>query len=198
MATMKRMEFVALMTKLKALYPNGISDESQWLASLASYWSMLKGYDADEIRCAFAVAWRRHPAWFPSCGQLVDIIDGASHSKAMDVWPDVLRLASRSSSDHADPVVRDAIRLMGGGARLGRMTTADLERYGRTEWQRAYEAAARCRQEAAARAALEAPRRLPAGRSDDTEGVDQDATTNGRQDERRRRTAPAGRLAACG
>lgn len=152
MAQMTRPEFLAAMTRLRAMYSNAVRDESHWAAQVATYWEALRGYDGEELRAAFAVAWRRHPEWFPSCGQLDALVGGECSTRAADAWPEVLRLASRSSGEHSDPVAREAIRLMGGGPRLGRMQSAELEGWGRREFMRCYDEANKIRQRSTAKA----------------------------------------------
>lgn len=138
MERMKRTEFAALMTRLRSCYQNAVADHSLWLASITTYWDLCQEYPADDVRAAFAVAWRRHPDWMPSCGQLIGLIEGAASNKAADAWPEVLALAKRSSGDHQDPVAREAIKAMGGGARLGAMRADELLVWGRKEFLELY------------------------------------------------------------
>jgi len=138
MSKMQRTEFAALMAKLRACYQNPVSDKSQWLASLSTYWELLHGYGDTDIRAAFALAWRKHVDWMPSAGQLARLIEDRCEASADDAWPEVLRLATRSSSDHSDPIAREAIKAMGGGARLGAMRLDELQGWGRKEFREAY------------------------------------------------------------
>lgn len=139
---MRQAEFTALMSKLRACYQNAVKDPDQWLASISQYWTVVRSYNDEAIRRAFNNAWRQHPDWMPSLGQLVELIENAGGSakhRAAQAWPEVMRLASQSSGDHSDPVAAEAIRLMGGGKRLGQMPTDDLEVWGRKRFDELYE-----------------------------------------------------------
>ena len=126
------------MSRLRACYQNAVTDESLWLASLATYWELLRSYDPDSLRAAFAVAWRRCPEWFPSAGQLAALVEGEPNERAEEAWPEVLRLARRSSGEHSDPVAAEAIRRMGGGLALGRMRSDELAVWGKKEFRSLY------------------------------------------------------------
>lgn len=143
MDRMKRTEFAALMTRLRTCYQNHIADESLWLASITTYWDVCRGYPPEDIRAAFSIAWRRYPDWMPSCGQLLGLIERAPSTRAAEAWPEVLRLATRSSSEHSDPIAAEAIQLMGGGGRLGRMRSDELHVWGRKEFMERYADVAR-------------------------------------------------------
>jgi len=138
MQKMSRTEFTAAMSRLRACYQNGIKDKALWLASLSTYWDLLSAYEADDIRAAFAVAWRRYPDWMPSAGQLASLVEKSSSTAAAEAWLEVLRLASRSSGDHSDPIARKAISMMGGGSYLGRQSTRDLETWARKRFDELY------------------------------------------------------------
>lgn len=125
------------MSKLRARYQNQVVDRDLWEASVAVYLESCEDYDAPHIRAAFDIAWKQYPQWMPSCGQLVEIIEGQG-IKAAQAWPEVMQLASRSSGDHSDPIAKEAIRLMGGGRRLGCMKTSELEVWGRKEFEVIY------------------------------------------------------------
>lgn len=153
MQQMTRMEFASLMSRLRAHYQQPLADESLWLASVATYFDALRGMDPDDIRDAFAVAWRRYPEWFPSAGQLLAAIDDTD-GKADAAWPEVVRLARRSSGDHADPVARVAIARMGGGQALGQMRSDELHVWGRKQFREFYRDVVRERQRQRAQAAV--------------------------------------------
>lgn len=138
MQKIKRTEFAAEMSKLRAKYQNAVTDEGLWLASIATYWEVCCDYEANHIRTAFATAWRRYPDWMPSCGQLVELIE-AGHPTAAEAWPELLKIAARSSGDHSDPIAREVIRLMGGGKRLGSMAVGELAIWGRKQFEVLYE-----------------------------------------------------------
>ena len=156
MQQMTRTELASLMSRLRAHYQHPVTDDSLWLASVATYWEALRGLDPDDIRAAFAVAWRRFPDWFPSAGQLLAAIDDTD-GKADEAWPELLRLARRSSGDHTDPVARAAIARMGGGCALGQMRSDELHVWGRKQFRELYRDIVRERQRERARAALSAP-----------------------------------------
>lgn len=69
------MEFVALMSRLRACYQNAVADPAMWKASVNQYWETVQHLDAVAIRKAFAAAWKAHPDWMPSLGQLVQLIE---------------------------------------------------------------------------------------------------------------------------
>lgn len=156
MERIARTEFAALMTRLRACYQNVVQDDSLWLASIATYWELCSRYPPDDIRVAFSLAWRRFPDWMPSCGQLVGLIEGATSTRAVDAWPEVLRLASRSSSAHSDPIAAEAIKMMGGGGRLGGMRSDELLVWGKKEFLECYELATKRAEDSRARHCLEA------------------------------------------
>ena len=137
---MNRMEFAKLMAKLRAFYQNAVTDEVMWAASVTAYWSALGGFPADDLRRVFHTAWQRFPDWMPSAGQLLSLVQGSKdwRVKAAESWPEVLRLAQRSSGDHSDPVAREAIKRMGGGKRLGQMSWDDLNVWGKKEFEQTY------------------------------------------------------------
>lgn len=136
---MSRAEFTALMSKLRANYQNAIADKSQWLASITVYWENLSSLPAEDLRQAFASAWRRFPDWMPSAGQLMSLALGKSPAaRAAAAWPEVLELAKHSSPEHSDPVARRAIMLMGGGSVLGEMTQDELRVWGKKEFLQRY------------------------------------------------------------
>lgn len=137
MPTIEKREFLGLMTKLRAHYQNGISDEKLWMASVASYYEALSGEDPERIRRAFREAWRYHPSWMPSCGQMLELIEG--HGGAHKAWPEVLALASRSSGEHSDPIAAEAIRRMGGVRALGSMDNDRLKVWAKREFIGLYE-----------------------------------------------------------
>lgn len=126
------------MSRLRACYQNTVGDQTLWLASITTYWDVLSGYAPEDIRAAFAVAWRRHPEWMPSAGQLAKLMEGGATTTPEDAWPEVLRLASRSSGEHSDPIAREVIRMMGGGTRLGRMRSDELHVWGKKEFIELY------------------------------------------------------------
>lgn len=139
---MQMTEFVALMTKLRACYQNAIADQDMWTASTVQYWEVMQHSDPDRIRDAFTSAWRKHPDWMPSLGQLMDLVESGgagAKQRAHDAWPEVMKLAGRSSSEHSDPIARRVLRLMGGGKRLGNMNREELEKWGRKEFVELYE-----------------------------------------------------------
>lgn len=130
------------MSKLRAKYQNAVADEEMWLASISTYWEECRGLDADKLRAAFKVAWREHKQWMPSCGQLVELVAGGGQSAddaAKLAWPEVMQLAKRSSGEHSDPIAAEAIRLMGGGRRLGQATEQEMEIWGKKEFIQLYD-----------------------------------------------------------
>lgn len=161
MPPMNRTEFTALMTRLRSCYQNAITDQSLWLASVTTYWDLLSGYRPADVRAAFQLAWRRFPDWFPSAGQLASLIEGRNGDRAEEAWPEVLRLASKSSGDHSDPIAAEAIRRMGGGAALGRMRSDELAVWGKKEFLGLYQDVARVRDETRVRNAVQASQLAP-------------------------------------
>lgn len=153
MRQMTRTEFASLMARLRAHYQHPVTDDSLWLASVTTYWDALRPLDPDEIRTAFAVAWRRWPDWFPSAGQLLAAIDDTD-TKADEAWPELVRLARRSSGDHSNPVAREAIRRMGGGCALGQMRSDELHVWGRKQFREHYRDVVRDRQRERAQRAI--------------------------------------------
>lgn len=135
---MDKQEFVDLMIALRATYPQAVANSEWWGQQIAAYWSQLKTYSAADLRRAFGVALRRYPDWFPSCGQLLQLLDGDPATRAEQAWPELCRLATSSSGEHSDPVAREAIALLGGGAALGRISSADLHGWWRKRFVDSY------------------------------------------------------------
>lgn len=145
------------MTRLRSCYQNPVADMALWKASIVTYWELIgQHYSADRLRQAFGEAWRRYPAWMPSAGQLVSLLEDPA-LQAAEAWPEVVRLASRSSIEHSDPVAREALIAMGGGSRLGRVTTAELQGPIRREFTERYVTVART----GPKEALQAPQEPP-------------------------------------
>jgi hypothetical protein len=129
------------MFRLRACYQNAVTDPDLWDASVARYWEDIQKFDAVAVRRAFASAPDQHQNWMPSLGQLKELINSQGTNfkvNALDAWPDVLKLAARSSDEHSDPIARQALKSMGGGRRLGQMPQADLEVWGKKEFLDAY------------------------------------------------------------
>lgn len=129
------------MTSLRAHYQNPVTDPEMWQASIVTYHAELGNSPPENLRKAFDAAWRKHPDWMPSCGQLAELVVGGgidAKSRAAEAWPEVIKLATRSSGDHSDPIAAAAIRRMGGGRALGQMKRADLERHGRRDFEAHY------------------------------------------------------------
>lgn len=131
------------MSRLRARYQNSVTDPEMWLLSITEYWTECRRFDPNAIRRAFAVAHRKHPQWMPSLGQFLELIEGSPEDGAKLAWDEVKRLASRSSSEHSDPIARRAIQLMGGGKRLGQMKTEELDVWGRKQFEEMYDLASR-------------------------------------------------------
>ena len=190
---MTRPEFVEAMTTLRMAYVNAIA-ESQWQGMVRAYWQLLQGYSAAQLHAAFAGALTRYPDWFPSCGQLLRLLDGDPVRRAEEAWPEVLRLASRSSGKHSDPIAAEAIRLMGGGVCLGRMQADELQGYGRKRFLDAYRAASEGQQEAQTRIAGTAPRCPLSERTGETKGRPRGDNENTAKDHRGSRAETPSRM----
>lgn len=134
---MTRREFTELLSRLRARYQNAIADADMWLLSIEEYWGDLRSFDSDALRHALRTAHRVHPQWMPSCGQLIGLLQQTQ--SLGEVWPEVVRLASRSDGEHSDPIAREAIRQMGGGKRLGAMTDDELHVWGRKQFEELYQ-----------------------------------------------------------
>lgn len=65
---------MVLMSKLRAHYQNPVTDAELWKASVNVYFDELSRYSAGDVRIGFAAAWREHPQWMPSCGDLEKLI----------------------------------------------------------------------------------------------------------------------------
>ena len=125
-----RGEFAKRMAVLRASYSAPVRNADDWTLSVRVYWDACQGYDADAVRMAFVLAPRRHPAWFPSLGQLQALIEHGERPPALraeEAWLGALRIAQGSRKPHEDPVAREAIRMLGGRRVLGLMTCDEIQ-----------------------------------------------------------------------
>lgn len=133
-------EFTALMTKLRARYQNAVADQAMWEASVLQYWEDMQSSDPDKIRQAFDAVWRKHSQWMPSCGQLMDLIDGGgldTKQLARDAWPQVYKAATGARVE-LDSVASEVLRRMGGAKALGQRSEAELRLWGQKEFVELY------------------------------------------------------------
>lgn len=136
-------EFTEMMSRLRARYQNPVTDPEMWLLSISEYWKGCRDLDPERVRAAFRTAHENHPDWMPSLGALLELIKGSSKDRAAAAWGETKRLAACSRGDHTDPVARRAIQLMGGGKRLGQMSSADMDVWGRKQFEEMYDRAMR-------------------------------------------------------
>lgn len=156
------------MTRLRACYQNQIADQGQWLASIATYWEACRHYDANAVRRGFVSAWRVHPKWFPSLGQLIelvespDAVEGSTRLLALDAWQQVVSYASGSLRSLDDDVAAEAVRLMGGRGRLARWDAQEFAVWARKEFVDLYATLVSRRAAQSALGAASEPKRLQA------------------------------------
>ena len=141
---LSRDEFASLMAKLRAHYQNPVTDEALWLASVSTYWNEIKDFDAEKVRTAFAIAWKKHPDWMPSCGQLVDLIQNDTRDsklRALQAWAAIFCPDNEDAyriDDTVSDVDRDigehAVLIMGGTRYLERQKTEWLNNWGKREF----------------------------------------------------------------
>lgn len=85
--------------------------------------------------------------FFPSPAEIRDLAEGEASRHADEAWQQVWRAISGHSlrpALEADPVISDALRLVGGWSRLGQ-TNTDAEPHERRRWHEAYATALRRR-----------------------------------------------------
>lgn len=62
------------MTRLRACYPQRVADAEHWKAMVSRFWEECQDLDPDLLRQAFDGSWARFPDWFPSLGQLRQLV----------------------------------------------------------------------------------------------------------------------------
>ena len=128
--------FKSEIVRLFALYPAATLST----ATMIAWWSVLHSTEPNAVRRGIRRAAARSSCFIPSAMAVLAATsdEGKAESGAIVAWPELLRLAKRSSGTHSDPIAREAIRLMGGGKRLGQMGESELEVWGKKEFERLY------------------------------------------------------------
>lgn len=72
---------MAILAKLRACYPGGLSDPDVWKATLARYYEALGKYSPDVLAAAADKAWRESPKFFPTLGQLAEIAEAEEKAR---------------------------------------------------------------------------------------------------------------------
>lgn len=106
-------------------------------ALIEGFWRALRDMDIEtvEVVCEEAA---RSLERFPAPVQLRRLAGvEPPEARAAAAWPEVARAAA-GSGDIADPISREAVRLMGGTRRLGLMNADEFGRWARRDFERLY------------------------------------------------------------
>lgn len=70
------------MTRLRACYPQRVSDDDHWPQMVARYYDALCGHDPELLGSVIDGAWQHCPSFFPSLGELEELYRQASRRRA--------------------------------------------------------------------------------------------------------------------
>jgi hypothetical protein len=100
------------MTTLRALYPQRVADADHWRAMLAGYHVVLGERDEALLVEAFNSAWREFPSFFPSAGELADLVTRvARRRQSVNNGKQIPEVSSAAGEIPA--AVRDILRQQG-------------------------------------------------------------------------------------
>lgn len=134
MNTSDFMDFAKTINGLAAIHGKPMDE-----GLIDGYWMALEDLSKQDFFEAAKKA-AKTLKWFPKPSELRELVlDTKPADAAKLAWPEVMQLAKRSSGEHSDPIAAEAIRLMGGGRRLGQATEQDLEIWGKKEFCQLYE-----------------------------------------------------------
>ena len=80
---MHEQEMLVLLTRLRACYPQRVSDADHWAAMTRRYGEELSAFPDAVVSNALAIAWRQFPQFFPSLGELADFCSAVAKRRAM-------------------------------------------------------------------------------------------------------------------
>jgi len=144
-------KFLEAILGLASLFSRELDD-----AAIMLYWDAVRRMSLEDFRVAVRVA-AKVEDHFPPPAVLLALTSVKASLMAANAWPEVMAKARNSSGNHSDPIAAEAIRLMGGGKRLGQMAEEDLEVWGRKRFEELYQDLV----EAKEREPLGIDRRLP-------------------------------------
>lgn len=98
-------EFVIHMTRLRACYPQRVADAEHWKAMVARYWEELSKREPDTLTRTLAGAWKHHPQFFPSLGEVEALCDKVA-KEIRDKRP---KLAEATTPPGMTSALRDAV-----------------------------------------------------------------------------------------
>ena len=99
--------FLLLMSKLRACYPGKVTDPELWAANVTRYFDELGDRPPAILTKAFDRAWRIHPIFFPTLGQMVE--ECRIVSKETAIRAPALPLPRRDDSPAATAARRRAV-----------------------------------------------------------------------------------------
>ena len=116
---MQLAEFTVLMAKLKARYGTQRTDPKLWTATVLSYFEVLGNRNPKAVRMALDDAWRHHPKFFPTLGELSELVKSLTDRAMRQTRTDRLLAEERvgdnkSAKGHIRDIIADLGDKMGG------------------------------------------------------------------------------------
>ncbi|NIV51076.1 MAG: hypothetical protein GWN29_04805 [Gammaproteobacteria bacterium] len=90
------------METLRACYPHRLAREERWGDTVRVYWTHLSRFDADVAQRAFSRAWKAHPHWFPTLGQMVELCKTAERELRKPAPPAPTMPSDSETLDYGD------------------------------------------------------------------------------------------------